>query len=236
MRSSVTGIFAGYVSNSAGNRTYPFTFTINSANTFEQKSVTIAGDTTGTWLTNNGVGIELGVTLGAGSAFNGTVNTWAAAEYLSVSGTTNLMATSGATFYITGVQLEKGSAATPFEFRSIGTELALCQRYAWSLRGDQQQICNGLVRTSSLFVGVLQFPVTMRGVPSLTVPNTAGYFNVSWGSSDTTVPTLAIGFGGGAVTESNVLLTASGLSATVGFGAVLSTNNANSYVLLSAEL
>jgi hypothetical protein len=142
----VTGTFAGYLGNSASNRTQPFTFTINSADTFEQKSVTITGDTTGTWLTNNGTGIELGITLGAGSDYNGTVGAWAAAEDYSVSGATNLLATSGATFYITGVQLEAGSVATPFERRDYGRELALCLRYF-------ERFAPGLANAVTVYVG-----------------------------------------------------------------------------------
>jgi hypothetical protein len=129
VRSSLTGTFGGVVKNSATNRSYPFNYTINAANTFEQKSVTIAGDTTGTWLTNNGTGIQLNFGLGVGSTYSGTAGAWAAADYNSATGATSVVGTSGATFYITGVQLEKGSTATSFDYRSYGTEFQLAQRY-----------------------------------------------------------------------------------------------------------
>ena len=129
VRSSLTGTFGGSLRNSAGNRSYPFTYTISTANTWETKSIAIAGDTTGTWLTTNGIGISLSIGLGVGSTFSGTAGAWAGANYLSATGATSVVGTSGATFYITGVQLEKGSTATSFDYRPYGTELALCQRY-----------------------------------------------------------------------------------------------------------
>ena len=129
VRSSLTGTFGGSLKNSASNRSYPFTYTISSANTWEQKSITIAGDTTGTWATTTSTGIALNIGLGVGSTYSGTAGAWAAANYLSATGATSVVGTSGATFYITGVQLEVGENATPFENRSYGTELALCQRY-----------------------------------------------------------------------------------------------------------
>ena len=129
VRSSLTGTFGGALRNSAGNRAYPFTYTINSANTFEYKTVTIAGDTTGTWLTDNGVGIRLVFSLGAGSTYSGTAGAWAGSNFWSATGATSVVGTNAATFYITGVQLEKGSTATSFDYRPYGTELQLCQRY-----------------------------------------------------------------------------------------------------------
>jgi len=129
VRSSLTGTFGGALNNNAGNRSYPFTYTISAANTWEQKSITIVGDTSGTWLTNNGLGIKLNLGLGVGSTYSGTAGSWAGAQYLSATGATSVVGTSGATFYITGVQLEKGSTATSFDYRPYGTELALCQRY-----------------------------------------------------------------------------------------------------------
>jgi hypothetical protein len=136
VRSSLTGTFGGTVANSGNTRNYPFSYTISAANTWEQKTVTIAGDTTGTWLTTNGVGISLLFSLGAGSTLLGTAGSWTATPTVGVTGQVNVVGTNGATFYITGVQLEKGSTATSFDYRPYGTELALCQRYYERLGGD----------------------------------------------------------------------------------------------------
>lgn len=128
--SSLTGTFGGALQNSASNRNYPFTYTISSANTWEQKTVTIAGDTTGTWLTDNGRGISLVFSLGTGSTYSATAGAWSSSAFLtSATGATSVVGTNGATFYITGVQLEVGDTATSFDNRSIGQELSLCQRY-----------------------------------------------------------------------------------------------------------
>jgi len=130
VRSSLTGTFGGGLVNDGSTRNYPFTYTISSANTWEQKSVTIAGDTTGTWLTTNGKGIGLILNLGAGSDFSTTANAWnGTTNKLAATGATSVVGTNGATFYITGVQLEVGSQATGFEYRQYKQELALCQRY-----------------------------------------------------------------------------------------------------------
>jgi hypothetical protein len=129
VRSSLTGTFGGSLSNSAGNRSYVFSFAINAANTWEQKTITIAGDTTGTWLTNNSTGIRLAFDLGSGSNFKSSAGSWSAGNFGGVTGGVSVIGTNGATFYITGVQLEKGSTATSFDYRPYGTELSLCQRY-----------------------------------------------------------------------------------------------------------
>jgi hypothetical protein len=129
VRSSLTGTFGGSLTNSAGNRSYVFSYTISAANTWEQKSVTIAGDTSGTWLATNGTGIALAIGIGTGTTYSGTAGSWSGTYLLNVTGNTSVVGTNGATFYITGVQLEVGSTATSFDYRPYGTELALCQRY-----------------------------------------------------------------------------------------------------------
>ena len=167
VRSSLTGTFGGVVKNSDATRSYPFSYAISSANTWEQKSVTIAGDTSGTWLTTNDIGIGLTFGLGVGSTVSGTAGAWAAANYNSATGATNVVATSGATFYITGVQLEKGSTATSFDYRPYGTELILAQRYYEETNNNRSvefQIhatTNGLMST--------RFLVRKRVSPTVTV-------------------------------------------------------------------
>ena len=130
VRSSLTGTFGGSLRNSASSRSYPFSYTISVANTWEQKSTTITGDTTGTWIgATNGIGVNVFFGLGVGATFSGTAGSWSANNYVSATGATSVVGTNGATFYITGVQLEKGSTATSFDYRPYGTELQLCQRY-----------------------------------------------------------------------------------------------------------
>jgi hypothetical protein len=129
VKSSAAGTYYVTPQNVNFNRSYPKSYTINSANTWEYKTLTIPGDTSGTWNTDNGVGIFLSWCVGTGPTYQGTANQWNAAGTIGASDQTNLLATSGATFYLTGVQLEVGSVATPFEHRSYGQELALCQRY-----------------------------------------------------------------------------------------------------------
>ena len=163
--SSLTGTFGGSLRNNAVNRSYPFSYTISTANTWTQISITIPGDTTGTWLTTNGVGIIVMFGLGSGSTFSGTAGAWAGANYTSATGAVSVVGTNGATFYITGVQLEKSTVASTFDFRLYGIELGLCQRYYLPVTVNRQAAGGG----STVSVAVnMPTPVQMRASPTVT--------------------------------------------------------------------
>jgi hypothetical protein len=148
VRSSLTGTFSGVAKNSAGDRSYPFSYTINQANTWEYETITIPGDTTGTWLTTNGRGIALFFNLGTGSTYLQTANAWTASFANGATGSVNILGTNGATFYITGVQLEKGTQATAFDYRDFGRELALCMRYFEKSQRLSQALASGSTTTT----------------------------------------------------------------------------------------
>jgi len=128
--SSVTGTFSGAIRNSATTLSYAFSYSIPVANTWTQISATIPGPTTGTWVGGtNGVGLYLDFCLSAGSSNLTAAGSWTSGSYIGATGQTAWVSTSGATFYLTGVQLEKGTQATSFDYRPYGTELLLCYRY-----------------------------------------------------------------------------------------------------------
>ena len=190
VRSSVTGTYSIRLVNGATTRSYVATYTINAANAFEYKTITIPGDTSGTWLVDNGIGLQVLFDMGSGSNFNTTVGSWQTGNFTRTSGSVTWCATTGATFFLTGVQLEAGSVATPFERRDYGRELVMCQRYFY-------REANGLYRNfgvvaSGGYASVeVSLPVTMRATPTMSVfgyvSGTAGrvsYFSGVW--TDTT--------------------------------------------------
>ena len=131
IRSNLTGTYNVYFLNNATNRYHPVNFTIDSADTWEKKIITVAGDTTGTWLTTNGIGMYVLWNLALGSNnLTGTNATWGTAGP-GVSGTTqaNFLSSTSNELYLTGVQLEEGEVATPFQTEVIGTTLDKCKRY-----------------------------------------------------------------------------------------------------------
>jgi hypothetical protein len=190
VKGSVTGTYAVAVSNSANNRHYIRHYTISSANTWEYKTVTIPGDTTGTWLRGTSAGLRLKFTLAAGTTYQGTVNTWNAADVIGTSSSVNLTSTNGATWQVTGVQLEVGSVATPFERRPTGLELALCQRYFTAFVAD-----GGIDNYAPLAIGrwyegtsaqfFFTMPTQMRYPPTLDATSTTavGTFAVNTGGT-----------------------------------------------------
>ncbi len=164
--SSLTGTFGGALANSTQGYSYPFSYSIPVANTWTYVSVTVPGPTGGAWLTNNNVGINVQFDLGSGSNYKSSPGVWSAAVYLGVTGGQSIVGTNGATFYITGVQLEVGSSATNFAYRSIGTELALCQRYYQNL------LYNGGIISIRQYVSNVQrwftpLQTQMRAIPTI---------------------------------------------------------------------
>ena len=238
VKSSLTGTFGGALRNSAANRSYPFTYAISAANTWEQKTVTIAGDTSGTWLTTNGVGINLQFSLGAGPDRLGTAGAWNANNNVGATGQVQVIGTNGATWQITGVQLEKGSTATSFDYRPYGTELALCQRYYFALNtanvGSNGSYFVGVNRGTTL-QGHISPPQPMRTAPSLTSSGTTTFY-VQNGSSNlncTTAATIGSTTGGN---QTIYIVSGTYSSYTVGYAGHMIDQSGASFLNFSAEL
>ena len=231
--SSLTGTFGGALNNATFDRSYPFAYTITTANTWQQVSITIAGDTTGTWVgATNGVGVYVIFGLGAGSTVSSTAGAWASGFFVSATGATSVVGTSGATFYITGVQLELGVTATSFDYRAYGQELVLCQRY-YQTYVNANQACipaNGVWRSSSRADVTQVLPVVMRATPTIATTN-IGNINVYSGGSSS----AASGFSDNGSSPNIVAIniTASG---TAGAGVYLQASGASAGYTLSAEL
>ncbi len=240
VKSSLTGTFSGGLFNAGANRSYVFTYAVNSANTWEQKTVTITGDTAGTWDTTNGRGIGVVFDLGSGSNQTGASGSWTASLKWKATGSVSVIGTLSATWYITGVQLEKGSTATSFDYRPYGTELRLCQRYYFKIQATatSQIFSNGYCDSTTVGRGAVNFPVTMRTNPTaLEQSGTAANYSIN---------VAAGGFNGSSVPSfinatpyaSEISITvASGL--TTGQGCALrsgTVSGANAYLGWSAEL
>ena len=233
VRSSLTGLFGGSLINNAGDRSYPFSYTINSANTWEQKSVTITGDTSGTWLATNGNGLELRISLGAGTNFSGTAGAWVGLNLVSATGATSVVGTNGATFYITGVQLEKGTQATSFDFRSYGTELALCQRYFaknQQLSGSYTQFGVGYAQNTTDCWSYVKYPVSMRSSPTVT------FNDLLVGNNAISPAVSSIGSLGCGTDSMRVSFVTSGLTAGTFYVVTANVSSITAFVALSAEL
>jgi len=236
--SSLTGTFGGAILNQASNRSYPFTYSIASANTWTSVSVTIPGDTSGTWLTTNGVGLYISFSLGMGSTYSGTASAWAGAQYWSATGATSVVGTNVATWFITGVQLEVGSVATPFERRPYGTELALCQRYYQKVLpgGTSTNFASGFASTTTSSRYILHFVTSTRIAPTaLETSGTASDYTVNSGAGAPACSSVPAFSQASTVAINFTADVASGL--TAGNGAILRLNGAtNGYLAWSAEL
>jgi hypothetical protein len=231
--SSLTGIFSGVISNSTGNRSYPFTYNIPTANTNTRIVVTIPGDTGGPWvMSGNAAGVLVHFDLGSGANYHGPANAWSSSNLVGATGSVSIVSTNGAAFYVTGVKLEIGSVATPYNRQSLAKSLADCQRYYQVIGGPTGTVLpfNGLTTSNGggYFVGSLG--TTMRATPTY---NLSGTLNVIGTAS------AAIGsfnYSGAQSTPSTVFWTftvAGGL--TAGQAQMLQAASA-AVVSLSAEL
>jgi hypothetical protein len=185
-KSSITGTFGVTFRNDAGDRSYGATYTISAANTWEYKTITIAGDTSGTWATTNATGLMITWGVGVGSTYSISAGSWQSAGGWGVTGATNIVATSGATWAMTGCQLEVGSSATGYEYRQYGQELALCQRYFYKLDTGDGGVTQGFIYNITLTRGIVYVPyhVTMRTRATATYTLVNGTYNTDYLSAD----------------------------------------------------
>jgi len=235
VRSSVTGTFGGILRNNANDRSYPFSYSISVADTWERKTITIAGDTSGTWLTTNEIGVRIVWSLGSGSSSVGTAGAWAGSNLSGATGQTNLISTLNATWYITGVQLEIGNVATAFQTATgtIQGELAACQRYYYlAVEGATQAI--GLVSqfSTGLAIGLVNFPVTMRTAPTLVQTTGTGYYEIAQNGGTTSYSS----FSAQQASKNAIRLDITTSGKTAGDSGFLITTNAAANVAFNSEL
>ena len=232
VRSSLTGNFGGVLTNSNYDWTYPYSYTINSANTWEQKTVTIAGPTSGTWLTTNGIGVFVVFGLGAQVVRTATAGVWANTIARQPTSSVNLIATNGATFYLTGVQFEAGTTASPFEYRQYGTELNLCQRYYQRQTGGGRHFIGGNGGVSNCFP-TAYLVQTLRSTPTLSY-SAVGDFTIEGltGGGQSTCTALSFN----ANTFNSVTVNVSSSSSTGSTGGQLLGNSSSVWTAFSAEL
>ena len=223
VKSSVTGNHGGSLWNNAFNRSFPFNYRINVADVWEHKSITVPGCPDGTWESGTARGINIGFVQNVGSTYQGPPGQWNSAGDVGPTNHVNLTATNGATWYITGIQLEVGRNATDFEHRSYGEELALCKRYYQKI-GDtatNEITLGGYSVSGSTIYHSIQLPVEMRVVPTLT--QVGSLYSVRTGQPGSLSGHRGRkGFG-----VSHV---------TTGDGNYLLASNANAYFVLDADM
>ena len=235
VKSTLTGTFGGTLINAAYSRSYPFTYTISSASTWTQISVTIAGDTTGTWVgATNGIGMQVNFGLGVGSNNSGTAGSWGAAGKYSATGAVSVVGTNAATWQVTGIQLERGSSATGFEYVNYQTSLANCQRYYAKMTalntGSYNVFGSGYGQSSTAGTMFVKYPVTMRAAATVSQSNLA-VANPSVLQNVTAISNADCG----SDTSQVACTVASGLTTGAAY-LLYASGSSNAYIAFSAEL
>jgi hypothetical protein len=236
VRSSLTGTFSGAMRNSAANRSYVFSYTINAANTWEKKSITLTGDTTGTWETGVNVGMIINWSLGTGSTLSTTANAWTAGNFLAETGAVNLIGTLSATWDITGVQLELGSVATEFSLATgtLAGELAACQRYyLLYASGNDKALGAGTMYQSGYLMFGIAFPNPMRTAPTLVAASGTSYYKAYSNGAGDLFNSVSIAW---AHENATGFTNTTEIASTAGDGAFVITGNASASIALNAEL
>ena len=235
VKSSLTGTFSGSVLNEDMFRGYPWTYTINSADTWEYKTVTVAGSQDGTWLLDNREGMRIFWNIGSGTSRSGTAGQWSTAQYtFGATGATSVVGTNAATLQITGCQVEEGSVATDFEHRSYGQELALCQRYYFLyLEGNNKEIGAAWYYTASHASFFFRFPVPMRAVPTGTDTTGTDYYTIYRNGGSDGLNSVAFENGS---TEQYSAYNSGSASGTAGQCGLLRSTNVSAKIAFSAEL
>jgi len=233
VKSSLTGTFGGALQNSAGTRGYAFTYTVSAANTWEQKTLTIAGDQSGTWIgSTNGAGITVVWGLGVGSTYSISAGAWSTtATYTnSATGATSVVGTNGATWQVTGVQLEKGSTATSFDYRPYGTELNLCQRYYFEANQTTWNTNTWAVgaNSASYSLFVIKYPIEMRASPTNAIAGSFTVYSASTNGTRSSIATSQMG-----TQSARILLSVVGSN---GNSCWLDSDSSASKLTFSAEL
>ena len=239
VRSNKTGTYGVALQNNAQNRARVKEYTISSADTWEHKTITLDGDTAGTWLTTNGTGGKITWGLAGGSTYaTSDLSNWKSSNLFLTSNQVNLFDSTSNEWYLTGVQLEVGEKATPFEYRSYGDELAKCQRYFYKIGGDTVDTALGIgaVYSSTQINVHLDLPCAMRTKPSATTTGSSNWLYVAQGAtSQTSSSSVTIGDAGD-INLTTLRLFISSLSSLTAGNAVWCLVNSNHSLDFSAEL
>ena len=237
VKSTKTGTFILELNDTDNTRAISKSYTVNVSNTWEYKTLTFEGDTTGAFDNDNGGSLEINFWLGVGTNFSsGTLaTTWGGRVSANQAvGQVNIADSTANDFLITGVQLEAGTSATDFEFLPIDVNLGRCQRYYYlHVIGNGQRVATGSAYSGSMIDATIQFPVSMRADPSLVIGSGTNYFRCYGNATSDDVNTFTI-------LETTVNLTGfrndGQFSGTQGYSYFININNASAFVAFSAEL
>ena len=241
-RSSITGTWSGIVKNNAQDRTYPWEYTISSADTWEYKTVTVPGCTDGTWLSGNSAGAWIYFCIGSttsGTTYLGSANSWQNTNLIGTTGSNSLVNTNAATLYITGVQVEEGSAATSFEHRNYAEELLRCRRYYQVLiegdsGGSEKTFGNAVCYNSTSLHLAVKLDPEMRTTPTADFDTGTDYYKVFANNASDSFNAFTVA--GNSTNRVADIYADSGVSTTAGAPGLLRTANASAKIAFQAEL